>query len=199
MDSPKQTELFIFLAFFFFLALLASHQEQEAAGKVTPDLPPIITLAESDTWFRFPSGSAVITPEFEDSLRNSVVPRLNKNIDSCKCQIIEVIGHTDGQRVVPQKRRLSIDELFYDTSASVALDSLIPDDNPTLGLMRALAVRDVLKDEQLRGHLPIAVHILPLSAGQMIMPDETFADRSVSHNDSRRRRIEIRVRRAKSD
>ena len=65
-----------------------------------------------------------------------------------------------------------------------------------LGMMRALAVLNVLKDSQLEGALQEIDFFLPYSAGQFI--DENYQlslDASESSNSSRRR-IEIRLTRS---
>ena len=68
-------------------------------------------------------------------------------------------------------------------------------DNAGLGLARASAVIRVLRSiPELSNY-----EILPYSAGQLILPNETLTNGQSILEDDQRRRIEIRVRRRKKD
>src|SRR5687768_16375637 len=63
-----------------------------------PEPPPIITISEADG-LRFESGKADLTPDAERRLRESLAPLIQKETARCKCNVVEVIGHTDGQAI----------------------------------------------------------------------------------------------------
>ena len=67
-------------------------------------------------------------------------------------------------------------------------------DNAGLGFARAVAVLRVLRTiPELKEY-----EILPYSAGQLILPNETLTSGLGIKDDAERRRIEIRVRRRKN-
>jgi hypothetical protein len=104
---------------------------------------------------------------------------------------IEVIGHTDEQKIAP--RNSNLDALLLDTVRNNAgnVSSLVPADNAGLGLARATAVVQVLlSDERLKGYT-----LLPLSGGHLIAVDDRLTSGG-GGDDPARRRIEIRLRRA---
>src|SRR5207245_11173678 len=106
---------------------------------------------------------------------------------------IEVIGHTDEQKIVA--RNSNLDAFLLDTLRTNTgnVSSLIPADNAGLGLARATAVVRVLgSDERLKDYT-----LLPLSGGQLIGVDDRLT-RGGGGDERERRRIEIRVRRANS-
>jgi hypothetical protein len=105
---------------------------------------------------------------------------------------IEVIGHTDEQKIIP--RNSNLDALLLEILHHAGnVSSLIPADNAGLGLARATAVvRVLMLDERLKGYT-----LLPLSGGQLIGVDDRLT-KGGGGDERERRRIEIRVRRANS-
>jgi len=157
------------------------------------DLPPILNLSEADGYF-FETGSAALTPDFQAKLRTVVADTLVSTIKQYDMQIVEVVGHTDEQRMGGRGASTLDAQLVPAANGATPISALRPTDNAGLGMARAVAVLKVLKeDPRLAG-----VTILPLSGAQMIAPVDRLADGGASGDVRERRRIEIRVRRAAS-
>jgi hypothetical protein len=154
------------------------------------DWPPIINLSEAKGYF-FEKGKAELKPEFETHLRVVIVPLLLERVRQYGVSTIEVIGHTDEQKIAP--RNSNLDASLLDTMRNDAgnVSNLIPADNAGLGLARAAAVVRVLlaSDERLKSY-----NLLPLSGGQLIGVDDRLTSGD-GGDEPERRRIEIRLRR----
>lgn len=162
--------------------------EQKQADAKPHQWPPIINLSEAGGYF-FRSGSAELTPEFEDKLTGAIADQIAQNLEQYQVDIIEVIGHTDEQ---PISRTVSnLDQSYIDVlKGKKPVASVLPADNAGLGLARAIAVANVLKaDKKLVG-----ATILPMSAAQLVRPGDTLTKGQAGNVESRRR-IEIRIRR----
>jgi hypothetical protein len=163
--------------------------ETTRAGRVAGHKwPPIINLSEAGGFF-FEVGSAQLTPEFANGLKDKVVPRLLEIArEYPDVDLIEVVGHTDEQRI--KRRPSNLDEELVSALRGGSVAALQPGDNAGLGLARAVSVvTKLLKDERLTPF----VRVLPLSGAQLIKNDESLA--VGDQGDVReRRRIEIRVR-----
>ncbi len=152
--------------------------------------PPIILMREADG-YSFPTGSALLSPEFERKLNEEVIPKVQETGTAYRATVIEVIGHTDQ---VPLKlvRRLEAD---LDKSLLPLLltgkGEPVAADNAGLGMARAVAVAHLLRKSPLGSRF----QIIPLSAGPFQRPDDTAAVGGAAVADEARRRIEIRVRR----
>jgi hypothetical protein len=152
------------------------------------DWPPIINLSEAKDCF-FETGKAELTKCFETRL-TAIVPQLLDLAQQFGVRTIEVIGHTDEQRII--QRYSNLDEFLVGTLHSDGnVSSLIPADNAGLGLARATAVvRALSRDKRLNGYT-----LLPLSGGQLIGVNDRLTSGG-GGDEQERRRIEIRVRRA---
>src|SRR5437667_2176202 len=75
-----------------------SPQENGSVAPPNDDQPPIIILRESQG-YSFPSGSAELSAEFQEKLSKDTIPSLHGIIRKYHCDIVEVVGHTDSQRV----------------------------------------------------------------------------------------------------
>ena len=151
------------------------------------DRPPIIVLSETQG-FSFPVGSAKLPEQFSEALNSMIVPRIKAISTEYDCDVIEVVGHTDGQRV----QAISNLDSKLMSAIGEGLADLTPGSNADLGLMRAWAVaRVLLSREELKG-----MRIAAYSAGQMIRTDGSYASPGNYTDEPERRRIEIRVRRA---
>jgi outer membrane protein OmpA-like peptidoglycan-associated protein len=176
-------------------------------SKKPNDQPPIITLTEAKG-YRFATGSAELTREFFDLLKQEIVPRLVNDATKYDATIVEIVGHTDGAGVGDsfKKRGPNLDDALgaYATGTEglgpdsapipdVGARGLVPYDNVGLGMSRAVAVARALR----AAGLPDYIHVHPLSAAYLIAPDDTLSPAPRS-DDSTRRRIEIRLRRTGS-
>lgn len=150
--------------------------------------PPIINLSEADRHF-FRSGSAELSTNFVQILTDTIAQQIADTATRYAVDVIEVIGHTDEQRM--GRRPSNLDEDIKHVLAGKALPATLqPADNAGLGLARAMAVSEVL------GSVPSLQHftILPLSGAQLILPGDILTDGAQLGDTASRRRIEIRVR-----
>lgn len=185
---------------------MLGREVRKAAGNTNPDeylrqaisaakrgregeWPPFFNLSEAGGYY-FESGKATLRPQFEQSLRATVIPRLVESIKDYGVDVIEVIGHTDE---VPMVGQSNLDSSLIAASAGrVPISDLRSTDNAGLAMARAVAVVRVLRsDPRLAG-----VTILSLSGGQMVVPVDRMADGNASRDDQSRRRIEIRLRKS---
>lgn len=179
---------------------------REAAGSTDPDAyvrraisaaqrgregewPPFFSLSEAGGYY-FESGKATLRPEFERSLRSTIIPMLATQIEDYDVDVIEVIGHTDE---VPMVGSSNLDKSLIAASVSqVPISDLRSTDNAGLAMARAVAVVRVLRSDPRLARTAI----LPLSGAQMIVPIDRMADGTAARDDQSRRRIEIRLRKS---
>ena len=150
------------------------------------DQPPIITISEADG-FTFPSGSAELSSEVQRRLSEVVVPRLVALASRYRCDVVEVIGHTDSRAV---KSPSNLDRRL-DARAG-ATEGLVAGSNTDLGLLRAWAVATYLRTQPGLNKM----RFYGYSAGQTVLPNGDLAGSETS-DDSSRRRIEVRLRRSR--
>jgi len=150
------------------------------------DKPPIIILSEGDTAkFSFPTGDAKLSPEFEETLSGKI-DELVKIKKKYGVDVIEVIGHTDGE--LTNRKNSNLDIELENAVKNRDISNLRYGSNADLGLMRALAVAFFLQNQsQLNG-----VKFRVYSAAQLILPTGKLADTPARQQDKTRRRIELR-------
>ena len=171
-----------FLVIILLLPLLKGDDKIKKQGP-----PPIITLSESDA-FRFASGSAVLSPTFQSNLQKTLIPEIEKRINEYDIDIVELIGHTDGQ-----PNSTGGGNLDFSINRSPA-SQLRPGSNADLGLMRALAVVQYLQQvQQKEGKFP-GLQFRAYSAGPLLLPNGQPAP-ATNTNQPERRRIEVRFTR----
>jgi outer membrane protein OmpA-like peptidoglycan-associated protein len=149
--------------------------------------PPIISLSEAEG-YHFRVGSAEISPEFMVALKEAIALKVRVIADRFRCDIVEVIGHTDGQRVTT---RSNLDSILTGAAHGNAV-ALSPGSNADLGLMRAWAVISQLRKRPALAGLTFYGY----SAGQVIDTTGEYASVDDFADLAGRRRIEIRVRRS---
>jgi len=183
---PAFTDLmanaFMILSLFLLLALL---QATELNRKLQSAAP--IVIDEKSGNFKFPSGSAELTPQLKGYLNDQVVPTLEKIIQEKEGAIdfIQVIGHTDGQA---NSRLSNLDQkLELVAQNKLSVTNLTSGSNADLGLMRALAVIQQLR----QGGQFKNIDFRAYSAGQLYDPQGKIAALN-RQPDQSRRRIEIR-------
>jgi outer membrane protein OmpA-like peptidoglycan-associated protein len=160
------------------------HPGQGPGPQPGDDQPPIIVLRESEG-YSFPSGSAELSVEFREKLLKAVVPTLRSIIGKYQCDIVEVVGHTDSQRVA-ERSTTDADLLAFAQGANV---SVSPGSNADLGLLRAWSVIRSLRENAPWG----TIVFYGYSAGQLIGPAGRIVEAKAPTIDPDRRRIEIRV------
>jgi outer membrane protein OmpA-like peptidoglycan-associated protein len=191
-DRHQDEELNIFQAFtdlmsnafmiISFLLLISLLQSISIAKKLESASPIIID--EKSGNFKFPSGSAELTPDLQKYIQNTILPAIQNATRQGNIDFIQVIGHTDSQGI---SNASNLDSKL--TSAAIGsekINALRAGSNTDLGLMRAVAVVQFLNTNKLS-----KVKFRAYSAGQLYMPSGELAkiDRGA---DDTRRRIEIR-------
>ncbi len=136
-----------------------SKQANDAKGKDDKGhkWPPMISLSEAGGYF-FRLGSAELSPEFEQRLRDVVAPNLVKMAEEYDVGVIEVVGHTDELPIGIKNSNLDRDmvEVLKGNKPIIALK---PGDNAGLGIACSVSVvRNLLQDPRLEG-----LRILPMS------------------------------------
>ena len=143
--------------------------------------------------YRFASGSAEITPLMNTYIRNKIVPEIERNTQQYQINVVELIGHTDGQ--VNGSGTSNLDNnLEKVATAQAPVNNLKSASNADLGLMRALAVVRALQDIQTKTGRLRGLKFRAYSAAQLILPNGEFAFVNRTP-DATRRRIEIRFTR----
>ena len=170
--------------------------EKLAAGRMTEEgnnWPPIISLPDAEN-FSFEVGSAKLTDGFKVQLRSNIADQILETLQQYDADVIEVIGHTDLQRMRQEIRTTNLDAEALRFFTSDSDFTLRAKDNAGLGYARALSVTKQLKNiPELKDYT-----ILPYSGAQLISPDETINLDPDQFDSSQLRRIEIRVRRKNS-
>ena len=170
--------------------------EKLAAGRMSEEgnnWPPIISLPDAEN-FSFEVGSAKLTDGFKVQLRSNIADQILETLQQYDADVIEVIGHTDLQRMRQEIRTTNLDAEALRFFTSDNDFTLRAKDNAGLGYARALSVTKQLKNiPELSDYT-----ILPYSGAQLISPDETINLNPDQFDSSQLRRIEIRVRRKNS-
>ena len=173
-------------------------------GAGADDKPTIIELPAAK--YEFPSGSAVLPPNLKTDISQNgiILQEIENNLKQIqnsnkKVDVIEVIGHTDGEEVgflkCSNQGSGNLDTKLEEVATrnrDVAI--LCPGSNADLGLMRALAVVKELQNvqRQKKSGLFKRLKFRAYSAAQLLLPnDQGFAPPDRNDN-PKRRRIEIR-------
>ncbi|MCY4360391.1 MAG: hypothetical protein OXC47_07000 [Cyanobacteria bacterium MAG APA_bin_95] len=162
-------------------------------AKALSEKPPLILLEETDS-FRFDTSSYVPSQDFLDALETKYNEDIKPTIENFDVDVIEVIGHTDGE---PNVRRASnLDHRLRTLASQGKFTGFQYGSNADLGLLRAMAVgrhlQALLEQEQLD------VGIRPYSAASLLDPQGNF-NPAPTANDPSRRRIELRFTRSNRD
>jgi flagellar motor protein MotB len=159
---------------------------------------PVILIKDSDTdaqgrSLRFETGQADLPEGLKAFIDKDLVDKLERTAKEYpEYQIIDVIGHTDGQATIAQSNPSNLDtSLEAVAKGNNPINTLQAGSNTDLGLIRALAVVKKLQELQQSGRLK-GLKFRAYSAGQLLMPDGNYADGSDRSANPSRRRIEIR-------
>jgi outer membrane protein OmpA-like peptidoglycan-associated protein len=165
-----------------FLLLISLLQSISVAKKLKSAEPIIID--EKSGNFKFPSGSAELTPDLQKYIQNTILPEIKEATEKGNIDFIQVIGHTDSQGI---SNVSNLDgKLTSATTGSEKITALKAGSNTDLGLMRAVAVVQFLNTKRLG-----KVKFMAYSAGQLYLPSGQLAKIDQGADDTRRR-IEIR-------
>ena len=160
--------------------------------KQSTDTPPIIVIKDQGD-YRFASGSAEIPAKMSTYIFNQIVPEIEARTKQYGINVVEIIGHTDGQANSKVTSNLDVN-LENVASGNLQVGKLQAGSNADLGLMRALSVVKVLGDIQKKQGKLSGLSFRAYSAAQLILPNGQFAG-IARKEDVTRRRIEIRFTR----
>jgi hypothetical protein len=170
----------------------AANARADAADGRAKDLKkaetPIINIPATSR-YEFESRSAVLPASLGTALSNELAPQIDTIVREYQVDVVEVIGHTDGQAIAEGSSNLDLN-LENVASATQDIANLKPGSNADLGLMRALSVIQALqKNPRLKG-----LKFRAYSSAQLTLPDGSFSPVN-RVSDPSRRRIEIRFTR----
>lgn len=181
---PSFTDLmsnaFMIMSFLLLLALFQSLELNRRLQSATP-----IIIDEKSGNFKFKSGSAELTSDFQKYINREIIPQIEKIIIDREIDFIQVIGHTDGQ-VLGLTGNLD-QNLEKVAKNQIKVTQLNPGSNADLALMRALAV---VQELQKKGEFK-NIKFRAYSAAQLYLPSGELAPLN-RQADETRRRIEIR-------
>ncbi|MBK1989831.1 flagellar motor protein [Sphaerospermopsis aphanizomenoides BCCUSP55] len=167
-------------------------QTQIKTPQQLTDTPPIIIIKDEGA-YRFASGSAEIPPKMSNYILQQIVPEIETRTKQYGINVVEIIGHTDGQPNGNVGSNLDVN-LEKVVGGSLPVGKLQAGSNADLGLMRALSVVKVLRDIQKKEGRLSGLSFRAYSAAQLILPNGQFAG-IARKEDVTRRRIEIRFTR----
>ncbi|WP_036486921.1 OmpA family protein [Myxosarcina sp. GI1] len=143
-----------------------------------------IVIDESSGKYKFESGSAELNPQLRQYISTKITPEIETILQEREIDFIQVIGHTDGERI---RRNSNLDNtLEAVANGKQPVSVLSAGSNADLGLMRALAVVRELEKTGLQ-----SIEFRAYSAAQLYLPDGNLASGD-RQPDETRRRIEIR-------
>lgn len=176
------------------LLLLSLFLREQLKSLLTPtDAPPFIELSEAEG-YQFNSGSAELSPKMNAYISGTLVPKIKANANTYQINLVEVIGHTDGEANGGMSSDLDQKLEEVARNPNVSINKLSPGSNADLGLMRALAVVKKLRSIQAKDKGLKGINFRAYSAAQLFLPTGQFA--TINPNpDLERRRIEIRFTR----
>jgi len=184
-------------------------------AKALNEKPPLIPLEETDS-FRFDTGSYGLSQDFLDALEIKYTTEIKPTLEAYDVNVIEVIGHTDGQPNL-NKGPSNLDHRLQAVATQgqftglqsgsnadlpggkfrwwlpVGLTGFQVSSNADLGLLRAMVVGMYLQARLEKDQL--AVGIRPYSASSLLDPQGNFSP-SPAVSDPSRRRIELRFTRS---
>lgn len=165
--------------------------------------PPIIVLPSNT--YQFQSGLAVLPDNLKIDLgiNGKIIKEIEKALkDHPNIDVVEVIGHTDGQPLEKSPYSNLDTTLEKVAHNELNFEDLHAGSNADLGLMRALAVVKKLQDVQSKKRRQPGnfkdLQFRPYSAAQLLLPDcigkltDCFAQSKDRKGRDERRRIEIR-------
>ena len=190
------------LSLFLFMTILEKentiHELKEEISSLKSQPPIEITEASNR---KFKSGSAELSDGLINFIQNDLVKQIENYAQGKENYIVQVIGHTDGQRNKQNKQNKrnnrnnrfqvsNLDNLLEEVArGNKNISNLNPSSNADLGLMRALAVvKELEKTPRLK---QLELQFRAYSAAQLYLTTGRYAEVNRSSQPTRRR-IEIR-------
>jgi flagellar motor protein MotB len=166
-----------------FLLLVNVVQALSISQKLKSASPIIID--EKSGNFKFPSGSAELTPGLKKYIQDNIAPEIEQATKKDNIDFIQVIGHTDSQGI---SNASNLDgKLTLAATGNGKITDLKAGSNADLGLMRAVAVVQFLQQTRKLDKVKFRAY----SAAQLYLPSGKLASQNIIADDTRRR-IEIR-------
>jgi outer membrane protein OmpA-like peptidoglycan-associated protein len=166
-----------------FLLLVNVVQALSISQKLKSASPIIID--EKSGNFKFPSGSAELTPDLKKYIQDNIAPEIEQATKKDNIDFIQVIGHTDSQGI---SNASNLDgKLTLAATGNGKITDLKAGSNADLGLMRAVAVVQFLQQTRKLDKVKFRAY----SAAQLYLPSGKLASQNIIADDTRRR-IEIR-------
>jgi outer membrane protein OmpA-like peptidoglycan-associated protein len=166
-----------------FLLLLSLLQSISMAKKLKSAEPIIID--EKSGNFKFPSGSAELTPDLKKHIQTTILPAVKQATIGGNIDFIQAIGHTDGEGI---NNTSNLDGRLSSVATGKENNTILKaGSNADLGLMRAVAVIQYLKQSKGLEKVQFRAY----SAAQLYLPSGQLAPIDGGADDTRRR-IEIR-------
>lgn len=160
------------------------------------DKPPLIQLPHAKG-YEFESGRAKRSQKFVDTWATEARDRVKNIFNNYKVDVVEIIGHTDGQKATGKQSNL--DEQLenavaegFKSGKEDTVEKLSFGSNADLGLMRALSVAIFLNTEIPKIAPGKKITFRIYSAAQLILPSGELAYEVNRNPDDTRRRIELR-------
>jgi outer membrane protein OmpA-like peptidoglycan-associated protein len=149
---------------------------------------PIINIPATSR-YQFEPKKAELPSSLASALSNELAPQIDSIVREYKVDVVEVVGHTDGQELGKSFSNLDVN-LEKVAIGEQDIGSLSPGSNADLGLMRALSVIQALQKNPKLKNLKFRAY----SSAQLTLPNGEFAPVN-RESDPTRRRIEIRFTR----
>jgi hypothetical protein len=154
------------------------------------ETPPYIVLSESESSFRFDSGSYELSPEYQNALLENIIPQIGKFSSEYDCEVLQIIGHTDG--IGMKYKASTLDHTIMSFLHQHEMEKMpLPGSNLDLGMLRAISVANFLKQHEKQ--MPRIQHYLPYSAGPIIGVDGAVRNEDQPFEDRESRRVELRL------
>jgi flagellar motor protein MotB len=185
--TDLMSNAFMIISFLLFISMsqvLLMNQKLESANKKSQSASPII-IDEKSGKFKFPSGSAELTPELRKYISSIVGSGIKKAIEKGSIDFIQVIGHTDSQGIGNAGNLDS--KLTSAATGNEKITGLKAGSNADLGLLRAVAVVQFLQKIEGLNKIKFRAY----SAAQLYLPSGELALQNGAADEARRR-IEIR-------
>jgi outer membrane protein OmpA-like peptidoglycan-associated protein len=166
-----------------FLLLISLLQSISIAKKLESASPIIID--EKSGNFKFPSGSAELTPDLKKYIQTTILPAVKQATKAGNIDFIQAIGHTDSEGI---SNASNLDSRLSSVATGTENNNVLKaGSNADLGLMRAVAVIQFLKTAPGLEKVKFRAY----SAAQLYLPSGKLAPIDGGADDTRRR-IEIR-------
>jgi flagellar motor protein MotB len=176
--TDLMSNAFMIISFFLLISLIQAMNLNQKLKSASP-----IIIDEKSGNFKFQSGSAEVPAKFRNHIKTKIIPEIQTATKQGNIDFIQVIGHTDGQAI---KNSSNLDTSLTSAATGTPIASLKAGSNADLGLMRAVAVVQLLRQTKGLGKVKFRAY----SAAQLYSPDDK--ETSNQGADDSRRRIEIR-------